>query len=52
MAYIQGEDREQITLFPEAIDDYITEENGVRIIEVFVNSLDMMTLGFLRTDYR
>ena len=50
MAYIQGEDREQITLFPEAIDDYITEENAVRVIEVFVNSLDMMKLGFLRTD--
>jgi transposase len=50
MAYIQGEDREQITLFPEAIDDYITEENAVRVIEVFVNALDMMKLGFLRTD--
>jgi transposase len=45
MAYIQGEDREQITLFPEAIDDYITEENEVRVIEVFVNSLDMMKLS-------
>jgi transposase len=42
MAYIKGEDREQIiTLFPEAMDDYISEDNPVRVIEVFVNSLDM-----------
>ncbi len=30
MAYIKGEDRNQITLFPEAIDDYISEDNPVR----------------------
>lgn len=34
MAYIQGEDRKQITLFPEAIYDYVTEENAVRVIVV------------------
>ena len=50
MAYIQGENRQQITLFPEAIDEYISEENPVRVIEVFVNSLNMVELGFLRTD--
>jgi transposase len=50
MAYIQGEDRYQITLFPEAIDDYITSDNPVRVIEAFVNSLDMKELGFLRTE--
>lgn len=50
MAYIQGEDRNQITLFPEAVDDYITADNPVRIIEVFVNSLNMQELGFKRTD--
>ena len=50
MAYIQGENRQQITLFPEAIDEYISEENPVRVIEVFVNSLNMLELGFLRTD--
>lgn len=50
MAYIQGEDRTQITLFPEAVDDYITTDNPVRVIEVFVNSLNMYELGFNRTD--
>ena len=45
MAYITGEDRNQITLFPEAVDDYITSDNPVRVIEAFVNSLDMQELG-------
>ena len=50
MAYIKGEDRMQITLFPEAIDDYISEDNPVRVIDRFVGSLDMRELGFLHTD--
>jgi len=50
MAYIKGEDRNQITLFPEAMDDYISEDNPVRVIEVFVNSLDMKELGFQRAE--
>ena len=48
MAYIMGEDRKQITLFPEAVDDYIAVDNPVRVIEAFVNSLDMQELGFQR----
>jgi transposase len=50
MAYITGEDRNQITLFPEAIDDYIAADNPVRVIEAFVNSLDMQELGFQRAE--
>ena len=50
MAYITGEDRNQITLFPEAVDDYITSDNPVRVVEVFVNSLDMQELGFQRAE--
>ena len=46
MGYIKGEDREQITLFPEVIDDYISAENPVRFIEAFVNKLDCEKLGF------
>jgi len=49
MPYIKGENRNQITLFPEAIDDYITPDNPVRVIEAFVDSLDMKELGFKRT---
>ena len=46
MNHITGVAREQITLFPEAIEDYITEENPVRFLDVFVDQLDMATLGF------
>ena len=44
MAYIQGESRQQITMFPESIDDYISEENPVRVIEAFVMSLNLSSL--------
>jgi len=50
MAYITGEDRNQITLFPEAVDDYIATDNPVRLVEAFVNSLDMQELGFQRAE--
>lgn len=46
MAYIKGEDRKQITLFPESIDEYISEDNPVRVIEAFVLKLDIVKLGF------
>ena len=44
--FIQGEDRSQSTLFPESLDDYIAEDNPVRAIEVFVDELNLGTLGF------
>jgi hypothetical protein len=34
--FIEGEDRRQVTLFPDQLDDYISEENAVRVIDVFV----------------
>lgn len=46
MEYITGIDRQQSTLFPEVIDDYINYENPVRFIEVFVEQLDLRALGF------
>ena len=48
MGYIQGEERDQILLFPEAIDEYIGEENPVRFIEAYVDGLDLESLGFAR----
>lgn len=42
---IQGEHRTQNTLFPETLDDYVTECNPVRVVEVFVEGLDLGTLG-------
>jgi transposase len=44
--FIEGEDRNQATLFPERIDDYITEDSAVRVIDVFVDKLDLSGLGF------
>ena len=48
--FIEGEDRNQSTLFPELLDDYIAEDNPVRVIDVFVDELDLGQLGFGRVD--
>jgi transposase len=44
--FIEGECRTQTTLLPESIDDYITDTNPVRIVDVFVDELDLGNLGF------
>lgn len=46
MPYIQGEDRDQMTLTPMCLDDYIEDDNICRVIAAYVSSLDMTTLGF------
>lgn len=46
MGYIQGVDRNQIVLLPEALDDYVGTENEVRVIDVFIDGLDMAGMGF------
>jgi transposase len=46
MGYINGFDRDQTVLFPEAIDDYGDTTNPVRFLDVFVDQLDLKTLGF------
>jgi len=43
--FIEGESRTQATLFPEALDEYITEENPVRVIDVFVDKLNVDKMG-------
>ena len=50
MGYISGESREQITMFPEVVDDYISQDNPVRFIEAFVDGLDIAELGFGRAE--
>ena len=47
--FIEGADRRQTTLFPECLDDYVAEESAVRVIDVFVDELDLSGLSF-RTD--
>jgi Transposase DDE domain len=44
--FIEGEVRSQSTLFPEHLGDYIAEDNPVRVIDVFVDELDLQALGF------
>ena len=44
--FVEGVDRGQSTLFPECLDDWIGEENAVRVIDVFVDELDLAALGF------
>lgn len=46
MRHKEGDSRQQSTLFPESLDDYVTEDNPVRVIDAFIGSLDMNELGF------
>lgn len=46
MSYINGMNRDQVLLFPEVLDDYIADNNTVRFIDVYVDSLDLEALGF------
>lgn len=46
MDYIKGAPRDQIILFPESVDDYIAEDNPVKFTDAFVDSLDLVKLGF------
>ena len=44
--FIEGADRDQGTLFPERLDDFVAENNAVRVIEAFVEAMDLSALGF------
>jgi len=44
--FIEGESRTQSTLLPEVLDDYIDEANSVRVVDVFVDELDLGQMGF------
>jgi hypothetical protein len=44
--FVEGADRDQSTLFPECLEDWIGENNPVRVIDVFVEELDLAELGF------
>jgi transposase len=46
--FIEGVDRGQGTLFPERLEDWVGEDNPVRVIDVFVDELDLGGLGFER----
>src|ERR1700687_3922427 len=46
--FIDGEERMQQALLPPSLEDYVSEENPVRVIEVFIDELDLAALGFAR----
>ena len=48
--FIEGKNRSQSTLFPERLDDYIADDNAVRLVDAFVNKLDLKQLGFNRVE--
>ena len=50
--FVEGEDRSQSTLFPEQLDDYVGEDNPVRVVDVFVDELDLGGIGFAGVDPR
>tara|TARA_R110001599_G_scaffold303331_1_gene509207 strand:+ start:1252 stop:1551 length:300 start_codon:yes stop_codon:yes gene_type:complete len=46
--FIRGESRQQSALFPESLDDYISEDNPAGLLDAFVDSLNLGALGFDR----
>src|SRR5471030_2235455 len=44
--FIEGANRNQATLLPECLEDFITEDNPVRIVDAFVDELELASLGF------
>jgi transposase len=48
MGYKTGVDREQQAMFPATVDEYVSADNPVRVIDAFVDRLDMAELGFTR----
>jgi hypothetical protein len=44
--FVEGEDRRQPTLLPSCLDDYVGEDNPARVIDAFVDELDLGGLGF------
>lgn len=48
--FVQGEGRSQAALLPALLDDYVGEDNPVRIVDAFVEQLDLRGLGFAGVD--
>ena len=46
--FIEGVDRDQVTLFPERLEDWIGEDHLFRVVDLFVEQLDLVDLGFAR----
>jgi transposase len=44
--FVEGQDRSQLILLPDCLDDYVGEDNPVRIVDAFIDELDLAALGF------
>ena len=50
--FIQGQDRSQSTLFPELLEDYMADDNTVRVVDAYVDELDLRAMGFERVQLK
>ena len=50
MKFISGVDRNQVVFLPDSVDDYVDENNPVRVIEAYINSLNLSDLGFTKPE--
>lgn len=48
MVFISGENRDQLILLPESVNDYVDENNGVRVIDAYIDQLNLEQLGFVK----
>lgn len=48
--FIEGKGRHQVTLLPECVDDFVDADNPVRVVDAFVDKLDLQELGFEGTN--
>jgi len=46
--FVEGADRSQLTLLPDCLEDWVSEENAVHVIDAFVEALDLHGMGFER----
>lgn len=44
--FIEEVSRSQVSLLPECLDDFVTEDNPIRVVEAFVEQLDLVALEF------
>ena len=44
--FIEGQERHQITPLPESLDEFVADDNTVRVVDAFVDELDLIALGF------
>jgi transposase len=44
--FVEGRDRRQIALLPDCLDDYVSEDHPVRVVDAFIDELDLAALGF------